>query len=285
MSPQQFYETLFDIGEGVCWSTTCYGTAVYPVDSWYDFQGATYFAINPLYIKLDKAPDKVHHSPLLGRRADVNVSCYRNILVEFDNLPLTEQLPYVRQTNMPYSTRVFSGSKSMHFIISLETPFATKAEYQETVRALHAKLLHSDITVQNPSRLSRSPDAIRDNGNVQALCEVNGRVPTSLFLDWLGPVQKPVTYSPLPTTVPGVFNKFTHYFLVYGAEPGKWNRALFLAACDMTRAGLSKDETYARLLAVTGNLDKKDRATIDSAVRQATRDLQLHTSNESILRK
>lgn len=280
----KFYTTLFNEGEGVCWSIDCYGTAVYPVESWEAYQGAPFFCINPLHLGLDNAPTRNYHSPKLGRRADVNVTTYRNILVEFDSMPLNDQAAYVAKIKMPYTSVVYSGGKSFHFIISLETPLADREDYRELVSALHKKLEHSDITASNPSRLSRSPNAIRDNGRPQTLIELGSRVPLDEFKTWLGPIEVPIRAITLTPRVGEVrmLNKFTEYFLKYGAEEGKWNAALFKAVCDMTRCGLTRDEIEVKLLGITGVLDSKDKSTMDSAIRQAEYDLRTRASRKAV---
>jgi hypothetical protein len=267
---REFYETLFDPGEGVCWTVDAFGTGVFSVDKYALHSKAPFYSINPLLISEDRAPSRHFHSPKLGRRADINVTAYRNILVEFDELPLTEQRAYLDSTGMPYTARVYSGGKSVHTIVSLETPLKDRAEYRDVVQAMHTKLIHSDLSTSNPSRLSRSPWAMRDNGVIQELLWLGRRIPTATFLEWLGEIKRPKSYTVTDRSNTKMVNAFTHFFLTYGAPDGKWNKQLFCSVCDMVRAGFSSDEIYARLEKVTGYLDARDRSTITSALRIAT---------------
>ncbi len=150
---------------------------------------AEFFCINPL-------SDRDHAAALTGeplnasqgRRADLNVSRFQNFLFEMDNTPLETQMAIISKlydAGVPIATVTFSGSKSFHAIISLENALDAKPhtpegvqKYKDTWKALAASLAQKagepvtifDSSCQNPSRLSRTPGALRaDKQQVQRL--------------------------------------------------------------------------------------------------------------------
>lgn len=220
-----FWNVLFDPDEHTCFTNSVYGTEVEQVHRFY----RQFFCINPLL-------------PETTRR-DSNVTAFRNILLEFDKGNAVEQVNNLKE--VPYSTLVWSGGKSHHAIISLETPCQDRAEYDALVRHIYAKLPMADKSVKNPSRLSRVPGVIRDNGNMQELLEVRSRVSAEQLNAWLGPMPEN-----LKTEQPKLkslhLSPWTKYFLMFGAEPGERNSSLFKAACDMLRHGYSQEDVVDR---------------------------------------
>lgn len=269
----KFYKLLFEPYEGVCWAKEPYGTTVSNMD-YMGYPEENFFAINPLHLTKDlERPDSG-----TGRRADCNVSCFRNILIEIDSMPVSEQMKYIGDLHMPHSTCVYSGGKSMHFIISLSEPCVDIEDYRELVYRVLAKVPAADKTTKNPSRLSRAPGAMRGN-YCQNLQYVRSRVSRAELETWLGPApyKAPESYydQVQATGLKPTFSIFTKYFLRYGAEPGKWNAALFNATCDMVRCNLTEPEISIRLEAITGRLTRADRKTIKSAVQRASRDVRV----------
>lgn len=139
-----------------------------------------FFSINPLHATLDhrKAPDgSIRAFKGNGRRADLNVTSYNNFLFEIDSLPLDRQLQCLSDCGIPWATITYSGGKSYHAILSLEkSPVTAKPHTQEAVEeykrtwkslcAVITKRLNQPLTLfdsacQNPSRLSRTPGAVR----------------------------------------------------------------------------------------------------------------------------
>lgn len=121
-------------------------------------------------------------NPLRESRKDLNVTEFRNFLFEMDNMPLEQQHTIIEASKVPLTSVVFSGSKSYHVIISLEQPLYAKPHTVEGVNAYKAawKSIASylatewgisqkefDTSCQNPSRFSRFPGHVRDNGNEQ----------------------------------------------------------------------------------------------------------------------
>lgn len=218
-----FWKTLFPGKEYICLAKTIYDTAINSDDF-----TAPFFAINSL----------------IGSRKDSNVGCFRNILLEFDSGSPEEQLKTLEE--VPHTTLVWSGGKSHHAIISLEEPCQNRAEYDALIRRIYAKLPMADKSVKNPSRLSRTPGAIRDNGNLQYLVYVKNRITRAELDAWLGPEpQKLNSEEPKPRSLH--LSPWTKYFLMFGAEPGQRNSSLFKAACDMLRHGYTQEAIVERV--------------------------------------
>lgn len=156
MSREKFLRTLFDDDQQTCFSNTPYGTEIKTAPGEQD----VYFSINAMHTS----------------RADANVICYRNFLLELDSVPLEQQIQLVT-SRLPVTAITFSGGKSYHFIISLVSPVATEAEYRRIVRGLMEAVPEADKATKNPSRLSRLPSALRpDTGLLQELVYLGSRV-------------------------------------------------------------------------------------------------------------
>lgn len=98
-----------------------------------------------------------------GGVKDTNVSNYRNILIECDNLDLEEQIEKLEKIKIPISAMVYSGSKSIHAIIPVNA--GSDAEYRfqfNFIRnIMHEAGMEIDKANINPSRLSRLPGVLR----------------------------------------------------------------------------------------------------------------------------
>lgn len=100
-------------------------------------------------------------------RRDSNCIQHTRFLFEMDNVPLQEQISYLRR-NKEYITRcVYSGSKSLHIVIQFDDDWETTCEdnYKEIWHIINQILFDSkcDIACSNPSRLTRRPGAIRND--------------------------------------------------------------------------------------------------------------------------
>lgn len=248
---------LFDKEEHVCITSTVYGVASQPLKHLRLLE--EFVCINPLRPGMP--------------RMDANVACYRNILVEFDKGTIEEQKQLVLDSGLPFTTMTFSGNKSIHVIISLAEPLESRAQYDMLVNRIYHRFPTCDKSTKNPSRLSRTPGAVRlDNNAGQVLLEARQRVSNAELTAWLGEIAE---VTPL---VPREFRRSTRMrlntmaFLACGAPEGSWNIELFKAAADLLRCGLPKDEIRERLEGVSGYLDSKDNQTIASAFRAVERE-------------
>ena len=177
-----FLNILFDENQRTCFTKSPKGTTVKP-KAW---SADLFFCINALHSTKDLNPTEEYHSQDKPRRADANVVCYRNFLIEIDDMPLKEQVSYVT-SKIPVSTIVFSGSKSKHFIISLDTPLSTKEEYDNFSNRLRLMFPASDSSVKNCSRLSRLPCRMRPETKQYQNIEYLGKRISFALLDRILP--------------------------------------------------------------------------------------------------
>lgn len=176
MNKSNFYSVLFDDGEHTNFVPYIQdkATGAVPVSGVRaPFQ--RFFSINPL--KEGKT------------RADANVKVYRNFLFEMDKVDKEKQIEIFKEAKMPFSTVVYSGGKSFHFILSLETPFTERVQYDAMWKACAAVLAKfggvADPQCKNPSRFSRMPGVLRDNGVEQTLKGVAKRWSKADVFTWL----------------------------------------------------------------------------------------------------
>jgi hypothetical protein len=221
----QFIKTLFDSNEMICLADNVFGTGLFSQEMCQDRKLPAYFAINPLHTS----------------RRDANVTAYRNILLEFDNLKPTAQMEVIHK--IPHSTVVWSGGKSYHAIISLQTPMPSRAHYDALVARIHAAVPDADPTAKNPSRLSRMANSTRDNGKLQQLVYCGERISSETINAWLGqekevPARPPVLY--YDKLIP----MMAKHYLAFGSVPGRRNSDLYKCACDLAKAGFSIEETF-----------------------------------------
>lgn len=192
MTLDKFLATLFDAGQHTCFTDSPYGYRIYEAPINRD----VFFAINALHADQDLQPTKEWHDPNVGRRADCNVSCFRNLLLEIDSMELADQRAYVDSLNLPYTSIVYSGAKSNHFLISLETPLPDYDTYMDFSRRLHKLASKADPSTKNPSRLSRLPFRVRpETGLEQKLVYLGSRIPNEQLLKLLpnsGPKPRPM---------------------------------------------------------------------------------------------
>jgi len=176
----EFFKLFFDPGQQTCFTKDPTGTQIRS-----QRLGDEYFCINALQPEVDLNPQEPYHDITKPRRADHNVLCFRNFLIEIDSIPLLKQIKYVTD-KIPVSTIVYSGGKSYHFIISLEQELASIDDYRSVAKRIHKLLPEADPSTKNPSRLSRIPNVKRANtGRVQTLVQINSRIPNKILLDKL----------------------------------------------------------------------------------------------------
>lgn len=221
MNHQLFWNLLFDEDDMTCFSVNAYGTATARVNAIVDKRKYNFFSINATHI----------------RRLDDNVYKFRNFLLEFDELDLAKQREIIN--TIPHSTIVFSGGKSLHVIISLETPLENKQQYNLVAKALLKKVKEADPSTKNPSRFSRTPGAMR--GVVeQSLIYTGNRIDNKDFSTWLGPIEQEDDYVNLGNSLHT--SPWTKYYLWAGANKGERNSSLYKAACDLLRCGYSTED-------------------------------------------
>ncbi len=115
-------------------------------------------------------------NPLSGTGiTDDDVTEYRHVLVESDDLDITDQWNIVTSLNVPCAAVVFSGGKSLHFVVRVDAGKDRKL-YDDRVQQLYTILEKHGFSVdtqnKNPSRLSRLPGVWR-KGQKQVLLATN----------------------------------------------------------------------------------------------------------------
>lgn len=127
-----------------------------------------YLCVNPL-------------KPGTTRKAS-NVASHRNFVIEFDSIddPHT-QVEYMNILGIPYSIGVFSGNKSVHFIIALKHGVSSDL-YRNICSRLKRALKRADKACFEPARLTRMPNL---SIGQEIFTENYGRVDVRQLEDWL----------------------------------------------------------------------------------------------------
>lgn len=218
-------------------------------------------------------------NPIKGQREDANCTAYRNFLVELDSGPIKEQKAYVKRMGMPYSAIVFSGNKSLHFLISLENDLSSEKEYRKISEWILAAMPMADQMTKNPSRSIRIPGAYREPGKKQILVEIKGPVKLSDLAIWLNrfPDAKPkarVKRTPSDTKDLTKLKPWVRRVLENGLDPSKGrNQSWYAIAYEFALTGASEGGTVDMLERYfTPDHDFKEkewRAAIRSAFKSA----------------
>lgn len=167
---QRYLSALFEPTEYVCAGNSKYDIGIQEMLN--VSSPACFIAINSLAHKTS--------------RKDENVATFRNMLLEFDKGSIEEQYRLIKRLRIPYTTLTFSGSKSLHAIISLTEPLGDKKEFDEAVGMLHIIAPEADPKAKNCSRFTRMAGAIRpESGVLQELIEVRPRLSKNDFVKWL----------------------------------------------------------------------------------------------------
>lgn len=165
----EFFNTLFNENENVCFGRDLYDTAASPVNK---VPGnCEFFTLNPIRT----------------RRKGDDVTAFRNILIELDKDSIKKQLNRIKKIGVPYTSLVFSGGKSIHCIISLKQPLKDREEFTRYVFLAWTAYGFNKIddSCKDPARFTRFPNTVReDTGKVQDLIELKERIPNELFLSW-----------------------------------------------------------------------------------------------------
>jgi hypothetical protein len=293
-----FYNLLFDEEDHICFGERINSTGV----SHHKFPyGRTrrWFTINALDSKEDRNPTESYHRKDRPRRADCNVVKFRNIMIEMDSCSIPEQKVYIKQSGLLYSTCVYSGGKSLHFVISLETPLQSEEEYRCWWKAIY-KIMGDlgaglDKSTVNPSSFSRCPNAYReDKDQTQHLLKINARIKNEDMMDWFeshgvlpSEFKRQVVYETVMNNVPGVASNATDAERFETAKrfmkgdqyvKGNMNNFQFKIACVCKAVGLREDVATELIRQHYGAIDK--RGAIASAYKKQVNTIQVKTTAE-----
>ena len=251
---QKLIDLMFDKGERVCVSPNKFA----------------YVAVDPSELKSDlvrltqndgaRSREYATHTlsmlclnPVLGSREDQHVTVFRSFLVEIDNMPIKDQLTYVKNTGMPYSAIVFSGNKSLHFVITLKEPIKSIDEYKFYGKWILAVVSEADQATFPPTRCVRMPGVVRtETGNKQLLVELKDRVDNKVLFDWLDQFEhkKPTLEETLPRirlSEPcgvGSLPRWVQNALIEGPNivGGSRNKTWFGLACELGKHGYEAED-------------------------------------------
>jgi hypothetical protein len=175
-------------GERCCPSTGKYGYHSVPIEELYTGQVTLVSPHQKIKNKTVNTNELIFMAinPMKsGFRTDQNISAYRNFLFEIDTGSLHSQLEYCKKLGIPTSCAVFSGRRSLHFLVCLDEALSEKSYRLLYQWALNIGTLF-DQNVKVPSKSVRIPGTIRpDTGKEQKLIYLNGKVKLSDFTEWL----------------------------------------------------------------------------------------------------
>jgi len=183
---KDFLNLLFNEGETICVSD-CQG-GYHSVEQ--ELDSITLVSPKeekPNRVILEKDINLVAINPINGFRRDKNVTNYRTFLIELDEGELVEQKRYIEELKMPYSICVFSGNKSLHYGIVLETDLINENDWRYINKWILNIVNKADQQTLNPSRSIRFPENIRKDGRKlkQALVDKKERVKEEDLYIWL----------------------------------------------------------------------------------------------------
>ena len=133
----------------------------------------------------------IRFNPIDGKGVkNDNVTAFRYMLLESDNISLGKQKAILEQLELPIAAMVFSGGKSIHAIVKVDA--YSYEEYRKRVDFIYSIAQKNgfkpDKKNRNPSRLSRMPGVMRD-GNPQFLMATNiGKENYKEWEEWIASV-------------------------------------------------------------------------------------------------
>jgi hypothetical protein len=197
---QEFLDVLFDFDDKIAFGMDD-GSACKPIDPLPDW----------LYTKANK----FCINPLRNWRDTGNVTAINSFLFEIDKdadgnlIPVKQQVRMFLDSGLPYTTMVYSGTKSVHCIVRLTEPVEQNwfsCWWEAIDRVLTTKGLPIDPATMKIPQLSRVPGSIRMDkvkddegnykkdeegnnilleGNEQKLIHINRRIEQSEIKEWL----------------------------------------------------------------------------------------------------
>ena len=196
-----FLKLMFNDGETICVSDSKFSTHSIPLEYVIN-NNVTLVSPNPnVPIKIvgnDKLT-MVALNPIKGFKKDDACYRFRNFLVELDYGNRVEQIKYLNTMGILYSAMVWSGSKSVHTLISLSEDLPNENVYRVFSKWILNIVSMADQNTFNPSRSIRMPEAIRpETGDSQELIEIRSRVNIKDLVAWLQkhpearPINKPL---------------------------------------------------------------------------------------------
>jgi len=190
MQQEKLLDILFNSGESVCVSPN--QKAYHSVDLASLWNGD--FTLMPVPEAYDqrvfthdmKDMQLIAINPIKGFRRDENVTAYRSFLVELDDGALKDQFDYVKSIGLPFSVCCYSGSKSLHFAVTLDEDLPDEETYRLFSEWILRIVEKADQKTKNPSRSIRfAGNTRKETGKQMKLIDVRSRVSLSDLMFWL----------------------------------------------------------------------------------------------------
>jgi len=130
-------------------------------------------------------------NPVNGYRTDSNVYKYRSFMVEMDTgtgtaEDLQSQATHIKNYDLPFSACIFSGGKSLHYLITLDEDIETEEEWRHLAEWILAAIPLADQMTKNPTRSIRVPGAYRtEKKKFQKLIKIGERISKDTLMAWL----------------------------------------------------------------------------------------------------
>lgn len=288
---EDFLWTVFNPGEVTAGGDTeqvmslNYGLkGIFPVEELL-VRNSAKFCINPL-------------RPGVKDRSDANLATRRSFLVEIDmdaegeKMTETQQSEYIDGLQLPWSTRVWTGGKSLHHLVVLNQDIsqmdflALRDRIYGKVRGGTGAVPLADFNARLQCQIARWPGHVRADGRVQILREVRRRVSFEELNLWLTQRGFPyITPSPEPSfhfsqkydpdsiNLGKPLSAATESILAEGSVPGDNNSRMTRAAMGMVAKQWGQQFIFDRLRQTfTSQTNREIWASIRGAIRKATRD-------------
>lgn len=189
-------------------------------------------------------------NPIKGFRNDEGCYKFKNFLVELDISSREEQIAYIKKLNLPYSSMIWSGSKSTHTLISLDRNLPNEKIWRFFSEWILNIVNLADQNTKNPSRSIRIAGSIRpETGKEQELIELKGATKLEDLVAWLKKHPGAMPKEKVKREPSGEFNfdglkEWVVDRLINGLDPTKGrNIQWFSIACEFALAGYSEDGT------------------------------------------
>jgi hypothetical protein len=277
---KQLLNLMFRPGERTCCSIDKFGYHSIPLENAFSDKVTLLSPNANVPIKIVNSDDLtlVALNPMKsGYRLDENCSAYRNFLLELDVSDTNSQIQYIKKLGIPYSSMVFSGSKSVHTVISLDKDLNSEKTYRLFAEWMLNVYTLCDQAIKNPSRSTRIPGAIRDTGKKQELLEFKGPVKLTDLVSWfkLHPNAKPKEKEKRVITDKPDIDKVKPWVKeqLYSGVTTNRNRSWFAIAVEFALCGFNESAT----IEILGHYFSEDRTfkekewliTIESAFKYA----------------
>ena len=184
-------------------------------------------------------------------RHDSSVASYRSFLIELDVGSIKEQLGTIAHLKMPFSAQTFSGSKSVHTVITLDEDLPNEKAYRAIGEWIFNIVTLADKNCANPTRSVRLPGVYREPGKKQRLIKINRRISHKELMNWLNKYIHLKPSTPKKREVPSDQPDFSRLSIWVKVMMKKGmdfnnrgrNQTWYAVAYDFALAGFSEDQT------------------------------------------